>query len=286
MAPLLLDGRTTAQQLSTDLSLQLERFQAQHQVTPQLAVVQVPGDQASSRYVRSIERLCKNLRLGFHLALLPADCEQNELEATITALNHDPAIDGILLQLPLPAHLSADAAILQIDYRKDVDGVHPINAGLLAQGRSALVPNTPAGGMELLHRYAIDPAGKRAVVVGRSTIVGRPMAALLVQAHATVTIAHSRTTDLAAVIRQAEIVAVAVGKAGLIDGSMIQPKAVVLDFGTNVLSDGSLVGDVDFASVAPLVRAISPVPGGTGPMTNMMLASNLLRAAQQRREMP
>jgi methylenetetrahydrofolate dehydrogenase (NADP+)/methenyltetrahydrofolate cyclohydrolase len=202
------------------------------------------------------------------------------LEATVRELSADSAISGILLQLPLPAGLQSAGAIAQLDPRKDVDGVHPISAGLLAQGLPCLVPNTPAGGMELLRRNNIPIAGKRALVVGRSNIVGKPMALLLLQEHATVTIAHSRTPDLASVVHEADIVVAAVGRAGLITGAMLRPGAVVIDFGINVLGDGTIVGDVDFASAAEVAGAITPVPGGTGPVTNVMLLRNVLRAAQ------
>ena len=195
-------------------------------------------------------------------------------------LSADRAISGILIQLPLPADLVSTSAIAQLDPRKDVDGVHPISAGLLAQGLPGLLPNTPAGGMELLRRNGIPLAGKRAVVIGRSNIVGKPMALLLLQENATVTIAHSRTPDLAGVVREAEIVVAAVGRAGLITGAMLRSGAVVVDFGINVLDHGAMVGDVDFASAAEVAGAITPVPGGTGPVTNVMLLRNVLRAAR------
>jgi methylenetetrahydrofolate dehydrogenase (NADP+)/methenyltetrahydrofolate cyclohydrolase len=180
----------------------------------------------------------------------------------------------------LPAGLTAAGAIAQLDPRKDVDGVHPISAGLLAQSLPCLLPNTPAGGMELLRRNGIALVGKRAVVIGRSNIVGKPMALLLLQEHATVTIAHSRTRDLASVIREADIVVAAVGRAGLVTGAMLRPGAVVVDFGINVLEDGTMVGDVDFASAAEVAGAITPVPGGAGPVTNVMLLRNVLQAAR------
>jgi methylenetetrahydrofolate dehydrogenase (NADP+) / methenyltetrahydrofolate cyclohydrolase len=274
----LLDGRALAQQLRGELGATIATLHAQHATPLCLAVVQVEGDGASTRYVRSIEKLCASLGVAFRLHLLPASVSQHDLLATIESLNADALVHGILLQLPLPATLDAQAAILAIDYRKDVDGVHPINAGLLAQGRPAFVPNTPAGGMELLKHYAIPVAGRRAAVVGRSAIVGRPMAALLTAADATVTICHSRTADLGSVLRSCEIVCVAAGRAGLVSAAMIAPGAVVLDFGTNVGEDGSLVGDVDFAAVREVASAITPVPGGTGPVTNVMLIRNLVRA--------
>jgi methylenetetrahydrofolate dehydrogenase (NADP+)/methenyltetrahydrofolate cyclohydrolase len=185
----------------------------------------------------------------------------------------------------LPAGLSSQEALAHLDPRKDVDGATPHSAGLLAQGLPGLLPNTPAGGMELLRRYKIALLGKRAIVVGRSTIVGKPMALLLLQEHATVTIAHSRTADLPAVVREGDIVCAAVGRAGLITGDMIKPGATVIDFGINEGPDGSMVGDVDFASASEVAGTITPVPGGTGPMTNVMLMRNLLQAARQQIEL-
>lgn len=278
----ILDGRTLAQELRREAEAAIANLSAQLKRAPSLVVVQVGNDPASSRYVRTIGKLCNAVGVSFHLELLPAEAAQHELISTITTLNQEYTVDGILIQMPLPAHLDATGAILAIDHRKDVDGVHPINAGLLAQGRPGIVPNTPAGGIELLRRSGISLRGKRAAVVGRSPIVGRPMAQLLLQADATVTICHSRTSDLAAALRECEIVCVAAGHPGLITAPMIKPGATVIDFGTNVRPDGSLVGDVDFAAVAEVAGAITPVPGGTGPVTNMMLLKNLITAASAR----
>jgi methylenetetrahydrofolate dehydrogenase (NADP+)/methenyltetrahydrofolate cyclohydrolase len=279
MTATILDGRALAMELRAAAQADIAEISKKIGRAPGLAVVQVLGDAASTRYVRSIEKLCAAVGARFRLLTLPTDAAQVQLEVTIDELNADPAIDGILLQLPLPAHLHADAAIMRIDHRKDVDGVHPISAGLLAQGRPALVPNTPAGGMELLRRYKIELRGRRAAVIGRSAIVGRPMAQLLIQADATVTICHSRTADLGAVLRECEVVCVAAGRPGLVTAAMIRPGAVVIDFGTNVAADGSLAGDVDFAAVVEVAGAITPVPGGTGPVTNVMLIRNLIAAA-------
>ena len=276
----ILDGRALAQELRAALIPAVADFSAQH-AAPRLAVIQVAGNSASDRYVRSIEKLCAAVGIGFQLSLLPATASQAELLVSIATLNGEPSVDGLLLQLPLPAGLDAQAAILAIDYHKDVDGVHPLNAGLLAQGQTAFIPNTPAGGMELLRHFKIPLAGRRAAVIGRSAIVGRPMAALLTAADATVTLCHSRTADLGALLRESEIVCVAAGRAGLVSAEMIRPGAVVIDFGTNVRADGSLVGDVDFAAVSQVASAITPVPGGTGPVTNIMLLRNVLRAAEK-----
>jgi methylenetetrahydrofolate dehydrogenase (NADP+)/methenyltetrahydrofolate cyclohydrolase len=275
----ILDGRALAQELRAESQAAIADLSRRIGRAPGLAVVQVEGDAASSRYVRSIGKLCDAVGAGFRLELLPAGAPQAELDALIAALNRDAAVDGVLIQLPLPAGLSAEQAIMGLDYRKDIDGVHPINAGLLAQGRAAFAPNTPAGGMELLRRYGVELRGKRAAVVGRSAIVGRPMAQLLTLADATVTVCHSRTVDLGAVLRECELVCVAAGRPGLVTAAMIRPGAVVVDFGTNVRDDGSLVGDVDFAAVAEVAGAITPVPGGTGPVTNAMLIKNLIIAA-------
>jgi methylenetetrahydrofolate dehydrogenase (NADP+)/methenyltetrahydrofolate cyclohydrolase len=280
MTATILDGRALAKILREELRADVQAFTADTGAAPSLAVVQVAGDQASERYVRSIQKSCGDIGLSFVLRLLPDDTTQSALEATVRELSADDSISGILLQLPLPAGLQSAGAIAQIDPRKDVDGIHPVSTGLLAQGLPCLLPNTPAGGMELLRRNNIAIAGKRAIVIGRSNIVGKPMALLLLQENATVTIAHSRTPDLAAAVREAEIVIAAVGRAGLITGAMLQPGAVVVDFGINVLDDGTMVGDVDFASAAEVAGAITPVPGGTGPVTNVMLLRNVLQAAR------
>jgi methylenetetrahydrofolate dehydrogenase (NADP+) / methenyltetrahydrofolate cyclohydrolase len=283
MSATILDGRALANTLREELRADIERFIATTGVAPTLAVVQVAGDPASERYVRAIRKSCDNARIVFVERVLPPKADQAALEATVAELSGDDQVDGILLQMPLPKGLVADSAIARLDPRKDVDGVHPTSAGLLAQGQPCLVPNTPAGGMELLRRNGIQLIGKRAAVVGRSNIVGKPMALLLLQEHATVTIAHSRTPDLAALLREADVVVAAVGKAGVITGAMLRPGATVIDFGINVLDDGSIVGDVDFASAVEVAGAITPVPGGTGPVTNVMLLRNVLQAARELR---
>lgn len=280
MTPLLLDGRLLAQELKAELLLAGAEVAASHGAPPRLAVVQVAGDPASDWYVRSIKRACEGVHFGFEHHLLPAEIDQAQLEAVIRAACAEPAISGVIVQIPLPKHLSASGAALALDPRKDVDGLHPINAGWLMQGLPAHVPNTPAGGLALLDRYQIEVAGKHAVIVGRSNVVGKPLALLMLARHATVTICHSRTADLAAVLKDAEIVAVAVGQAGLIHGTMLRPGAVVLDFGINVAGEGgAVVGDVDWDSASQVARAITPVPGGTGPVTNMLLLRNTLAAS-------
>jgi methylenetetrahydrofolate dehydrogenase (NADP+)/methenyltetrahydrofolate cyclohydrolase len=281
---MILDGRALARTLRDELRADVQEYTAVAGVPPALAVVQIVGNAASERYVRSIRKACDDVGIAVAERLLPAGTPQATLEATLEAMSADPEVQGILLELPLPAGLSAPQAITRIDPRKDVDGVTPHSTGLLAQGLPCLAPNTPAGGMEILHRYRVPIAGKHAVVVGRSVAVGRPMALLLLQEHATVTIAHTRTRDLAEIVRQGEIVVAAAGRAGLINGAMLRPDAVVVDFGINVRDDGSIVGDVEFASAVEVAGAITPVPGGTGPVTNIMLLRNVLHAAQALRD--
>lgn len=282
MSAQILDGRALAQELRAEAAAQIAELRARIDRAPTIAVVQVGDDPAAMRYVRSIDRLCQSLGAACWAIALPANTKQADLEATVSSLSADDRVDGILLQLPLPAGLSLDGVLHRLVPEKDLDGIHPINAGLLAQGRPALTPNTPAGGMELLRRYGIEVRGKRAAVVGRSAIVGRPMALLLLQADATVTICHSRTPDLGAVLRECDIIAAAAGRPGLITAEMIKPGATVIDFGTNVLADGSMVGDVDYAGAVEVAGAITPVPGGTGPVTNVMLMQNLIKATRTR----
>ncbi|MBO9324878.1 MAG: bifunctional 5,10-methylenetetrahydrofolate dehydrogenase/5,10-methenyltetrahydrofolate cyclohydrolase [Roseiflexus sp.] len=281
MTATILDGRALAKTLREELRADTQAFIQNNGIAPSLAVVKIAGDPASDRYTRTIRKGCEEIGITFTEHTLPPETTQAMLEETISALSFDRTIHGILLHLPLPPGLDSARAIAQIDPTKDVDGVHPYNAGLLAMGRPGLIPNTPAGGMELLLRNNIPLKGQHATVVGRSVVVGKPMALLLLNEHATVTIAHSRTKDLAAVVRGADIVVAATGKPGLITGDMIKPGAVVVDFGVNVLEDGRVVGDVDFDSVVRVASAITPVPGGTGPVTNVMLLRNVLRAAQQ-----
>lgn len=279
MTAQILDGRALAQTLRGELRDAAASLAAARGRPAALAVVQVAGDPSAVQYLRAIQKLAAELGVVCRAVALPADASQTALETALADASADGDIDGVMLHLPLPPQLDSAAAIANIDPAKDVDGVHPVSAGRLAQGLATFVPNTPAGGMELLRRGGVELAGRRAVVVGRSSVVGRPMALLLLHANATVTIAHSRTPDLAAVVREADIVAAAAGRAGLITGAMIKPGAAVIDFGINVGDDGKARGDVDFDSAAAVAGAISPVPGGTGPLTNIMLMRNLLRAA-------
>ena len=247
---------------------------------PGLAVVIVGEDPASQVYVRNKARACEEVGFYSEVHRLPAETTQDELNTLIDRLNAAQNIHGILVQLPLPRHLDAEAVTLRIDPRKDVDAFHPYNAGKILLGDPVFLPCTPAGIMELLRRSGIDPAGKRCVVVGRSNIVGKPMALLLLAANGTVTVCHSRTVGLADLTREADILVSAVGRPNFITADMVRPGAVVIDVGMNRDASGKLVGDVDFPSVAPLCSFITPVPGGVGPMTITMLLRNTLVAAK------
>jgi methylenetetrahydrofolate dehydrogenase (NADP+)/methenyltetrahydrofolate cyclohydrolase len=250
-------------------------------VRPCLAVVLVGDDPASASYVRMKERDCAAVGIESRDHRLPAETTQGDLDSLIDTLNADPAVHGVLVQMPLPSHLNAESVIERISPAKDVDGFHPESLGLLVRGLPGFRACTPAGVMEMLKAYDIDPTGMRAVVVGRSTIVGKPMALLLLEANATVTVCHSRTADLPAVCREADLLVAAIGRAKMIDASYVKPGAVVIDVGIN-RTDAGLVGDVDFESVEPIASAITPVPGGVGPMTRAMLVANTVAAAAAR----
>ena len=278
MTARVLDGKELAKQLNQALKPRVEGLKR----PPGLAVVLVGEDPASQVYVRRKGEVAE--RLGFHhrQITLPADTTQAALVRMVEALNADAAIDGILVQLPLPKHLDAEAIVNGIDPDKDVDGFTDANAGRLSRGRPNFVACTPKGVMRLLAHADVELAGKNAVVVGRSNIVGRPMAQLLEHANATVTICHSRTRDLAAVVRTAEVLVVAIGRAEMVKGDWVREGAVVIDVGMNRLPDGRLVGDVDYAAAAERASAITPVPGGVGPLTIAMLMENTFEAAKRR----
>ncbi len=250
---------------------------------PSLAVILVGGDPASAVYVRNKDRAAQQAGLRAQTIRMPAAATQYELLAKVHEFNEDPDVDGILVQLPLPAHIDQRAVIEAIDPAKDVDGFHPLNVGRLQDGLPVLAPCTPTGVMRLLAAAEVSLRGARAVVLGRSAIVGKPMAALLLAADATVTIAHSRTRDLPAECRRADVLVVAVGQPEMVRGDWIKPGAAVIDVGINRRPDGRLVGDVAFAECAAVAGAITPVPGGVGPMTIACLLENTLDAAIRRR---
>ena len=277
----MLDGRALARTILSDVRQRAAIFCDQYGRPPGLAVVQVGHDPASDWYVRQIKRVAEKVGLRFELRSLKPDTSQTDLDTQLQELALDMGTQGILLQLPLPSQLDSQRAINNLDPRKDIDGVHPLNAGRLFQhSGSYRVPATPAGGMALLKQANVPTSGKHAVIVGRSTIVGRPMAMLLLHQNATVTICHSRTKNLADETRRADILAVAVGRPGLITGEMVKPGATVIDFGVTVIKE-QLVGDVEADSVSEVAGWLTPVPGGTGPMTTAMLLQNTLAAAEE-----
>lgn len=277
----LINGKEISAAIRAELREECTAFVAKRGYAPGLAVVIVGEDPASQVYVRNKARACEEVGFYSEVHRLPAETTQDELNALIDRLNASQNIHGILVQLPLPRHLDAEAVTLRIDPRKDVDAFHPYNVGKILLGDPVFLPCTPAGIMELLRRSGIDPAGKRCVVVGRSNIVGKPMALLLLAANGTVTVCHSRTVGLADLTREADILVSAVGRPNFITADMVRPGAVVIDVGMNRDASGKLVGDVDFPSVAPLCSFITPVPGGVGPMTITMLLRNTLVAAER-----
>ena len=277
----LINGKEISAAIRAELREECTAFVAKRGYAPGLAVVIVGEDPASQVYVRNKARACEEVGFYSEVHRLPAETTQDELNTLIDRLNAAQNIHGILVQLPLPRHLDAEAVTLRIDPRKDVDAFHPYNVGKILLGDPVFLPCTPAGIMELLRRSGIDPAGKRCVVVGRSNIVGKPMALLLLAANGTVTVCHSRTVGLADLTREADILVSAVGRPNFITADMVRPGAVVIDVGMNRDASGKLVGDVDFPSVAPLCSFITPVPGGIGPMTITMLLRNTLVAAER-----
>ncbi|MEN9879039.1 MAG: FolD bifunctional protein [Cyanobacteriota bacterium] len=278
MAALLLDGRALASRVEAQLAELIQAGVAQAGRPPGLAVLRVGDDPASGVYVANKEKACGRIGALSFGAHLPADTPQAQLEAELRRLNGDPAVDGILVQLPVPQGLDDRALLLALDPNKDADGLHPLNLGRLVRGEAGPRSCTPAGVMALLKTAEIPLSGARAVVVGRSILVGQPMALMLQQADATVTVAHSRTKDLAALTRQAELLVVAAGRPGLIGAEHVSPGTVVVDVGIHRRPEGGLCGDVRFAEVEPLAQAITPVPGGVGPMTVTMLLLNTVRA--------
>ena len=274
----LLNGRQRAKQLQAELREQFAHVAAETGAPPTLAALQVGTDEAASGYLRAIRRACQGVGVTFRPVELAQDSAQVDVEAALSALSDDNAVHGIMVLEPLPEHIEDGSLIDGLNPAKDVDGVHPLNAGrLAAQKEPFYVPATPAGGIRLLEEAGVVFKGKRAVVVGRSDIVGKPMALLLLHRHCTVTIAHSRTESLPAVAREADILCVAVGRPELVTGEWVKPGAVVVDFGTTYTDDG-LKGDCERESVEAVAGLLTPVPGGTGPMTNVLLMENLLKA--------
>ncbi len=275
----IIDGNKIAQEIRNEVRLKTLELRQQTGIIPGLAVILVGDDPASQVYVGRKSKACAEVGFLSREYKLPAETEEKKLLKIIKKLNKDDQIHGILVQLPLPGHISTENIIAAIDPDKDVDGFHPYNVGGLMAGTPLFLPCTPRGIMELIARSGIDLKGKEAVVVGRSNIVGKPMAMLLLAQHATVTMCHSKTGDLPAVTRRADVLIAAVGKPHMIKADMVKEGAVVIDVGVNRLENGKLAGDVDFDNVAPKASFITPVPGGVGPMTIAMLMKNTLDAA-------
>ena len=272
----IIDGKALSQIVKDEVKAEVQELEARYGRKPCLAVIIVGENPASQVYVRNKVKAAAYTGMESRLVELPADTSEEALLQQITTLNNDPLTDGILVQLPLPPHIDEEKVIDTISHGKDVDGFHPLNVAGLWQGKDCIVPCTPAGIMRMLDSIGIELKGKKAVVVGRSNIVGKPVAKLLLDRNATVTIAHSRTQDLGEVCRGADVLVVAVGKARLVKGDMIKPGAVVIDVGMNRDEEGKLCGDVDFASAEPVSSWITPVPGGVGPMTIAMLMKNTI----------
>ena len=278
----ILDGKAVSLKVKESVKVRADELK-KFGVEPTLAVVLVGEDKASQTYVRAKEKACNEYGIKSVAHRLSENTTQNELLALINVLNLDDSIHGILVQLPLPKHIDTNVVLAAIDPQKDVDGFHAVNVGKLVSGLDGFVPCTPLGVMEILKEYGIDVAGLNAVVIGRSNIVGKPMANLLLNASATVTVTHSKTKNLKEICKNADLIVAAIGKPFFLKADMVKDGAVVVDVGINRLDDGRLVGDVDFDEVAPKCSYITPVPGGVGPMTIAMLLNNTILAAQAKK---
>ena len=278
----ILDGKAVSLKVKESVKVRADELK-KFGIEPTLAVVLVGEDKASQTYVRAKEKACNEYGIKSVAHRLSENTTQNELLALINVLNLDDSIHGILVQLPLPKHIDTNVVLAAIDPQKDVDGFHAVNVGKLVSGLDGFVPCTPLGVMEILKEYGIDVAGLNAVVIGRSNIVGKPMANLLLNASATVTVTHSKTKNLKEICKSADLIVAAIGKPFFLKADMVKDGAVVVDVGINRLDDGRLVGDVDFDEVAPKCSYITPVPGGVGPMTIAMLLNNTILAAQAKK---
>jgi methylenetetrahydrofolate dehydrogenase (NADP+)/methenyltetrahydrofolate cyclohydrolase len=276
----IIDGKAVAKEVQKHIKEEVDGLERRWGIAPGLAVVLVGDDPGSHLYVRNKEKACKEVGIHSFEHLLPATVSEKELLALVHQLNKNKSVHGILVQLPLPPHIHAERILEAVSPHKDVDGFHPVSQGMLVLGADGFRPCTPMGIMKLLESVNCDPKGKNAVVVGRSNIVGKPVALMLLAKHATVTICHSRTASLRDEVGRADILVVAIGKAGLVRGDWIKPGAVVIDVGVNRSPSGKLCGDVEFETAKERASAITPVPGGVGPMTICMLLYNTLKAAK------
>jgi methylenetetrahydrofolate dehydrogenase (NADP+)/methenyltetrahydrofolate cyclohydrolase len=281
MTAKILDGKALSAAMKGEIAAEVDEFKSRHGIVPAIAVVRAGDDPASVSYANQIQKAFQAAGMAFALHLLPATASQAKIQSLVRKLSRDRSVHGIMVQEPLPKGIDEEAVKAQIAAAKDVDGVTAVSMGLLAGGAGEFfAPATPAGGMEILKRSGVELKGKRAVVIGRSNIVGKPMALLMLHQHATVTICHSRTVNLPTVAREADILVAAIGRAKMVGADYVKPGAVVVDFGVNFV-DGKMVGDVDFDVVKEIAGAITPVPGGTGPMTNIMLMKNVIAAARR-----
>jgi len=277
----IIDGKATARDVRETVKVRVKAFMAKTGVKPRLTVILAGDNAASQVYVANKEKACGWVGMTSEVKRFPENVDEQTLLDEIARLNEDKAVNGVLVQLPLPKGINEERVLNAISPEKDVDGFHPVNAGRLMIGNAALMPCTPAGCMELIRRTGVKLEGAEAVVIGRSNIVGKPMALMLLRENCTVTICHSRTKDLAETVRRADIVVCATGKAGMVKGDMLKPGCVVIDVGISRMADGTLSGDVDFESASQVAGYITPVPGGVGPMTIAMLMSNTMTAAEQ-----
>ena len=277
----LISGKLVSSEVRKNITTEIAAFEKESGIKPGLAVILVGNNPASAVYVRNKHKACLEVGINSYEITMPEETTEEELLAKIAELNTDKNVHGILVQLPLPKHISEDNVINSISPDKDVDAFHPANVGKIVIGKYDFLPCTPAGIMELLHFYNVDINGKECVVIGRSNIVGKPMALLLLAENGTVTVCHSRTKDLKEVTKRADILVVAIGRPKFVTADMVKEGAVVIDVGINRLDDGKLCGDVDFEAVEPIASMITPVPGGVGPMTITMLLKNTLTAAKK-----
>jgi methylenetetrahydrofolate dehydrogenase (NADP+)/methenyltetrahydrofolate cyclohydrolase len=275
----ILNGRTMSAALKSELREEVQRYRQQYEQAPGLVIVRVEGDAASGFYSKAILRFANDIGVEARLEPLPEQTSATELRDALLRLNADPAVHGVIVQMPLPAHLPQEIVMHTLAPEKDIDGITVLSAGNLALGLPGFQPSTAAAVLEILARSETPIAGKHVVVLGRSNVVGKPLALLLLQKHATVTICHSRTVDLPAVTRQADILVAAVGRALMVKADWVRPGAVVIDVGINALPEGGMVGDVDYESVQDIAGAITPVPGGVGPLTNALLLKQCVEAA-------
>lgn len=276
----IMNGKELAKEIRVDLKKEVDELKKKG-ITPKLGIIMVGDDKASKVYVKNKNKACEEVGIEFEEFLLPEQTNQQELMELIKELNERKDINGMLVQAPLPRHLNVVEAFNAIDYRKDVDGFNPINVGKLSIGQDTFISCTPYGIVKLLEKYNIEVEGKKAVVIGRSNIVGKPMAQCLLNKNATVTICHSKTKNLADIVKQADIVVAAIGKPQYITADMIKENATVIDVGMNRTEEGKLVGDVDYENVKEKVSHITPVPGGVGPMTVAMLLNNVVKATKE-----